>query len=166
MKERIDWEAYKANVKVAIKNEELWAVGCTDDYNPHEENIGNLNQELEWLEEGNYNAVLDRYNHDESLFKPYLKKEKAKMWETVASIKNGLVREIVNTIGEQTIDLSEERVKVFAIEHRCNEGLDGILGTISADGFTLDYDCELISWKDMIVEDLAMVYNYLTTGRW
>lgn len=166
MKERIDWEAYKANVKVAIKNEELWALGCTDDCNPHEENIENLNQELEWLDEGNYDAVLDRYNHDESLFKPYIKKEKVKMWETVASIKSGLVREIVNTIGEQNIDLSEENVRVFAIEHHCNEGLDGILGTISADGFALDDDDELISWRDMIVEDLAMVYDYLTTGSW
>lgn len=166
MKERIDWEAYKANVKVAIKNEELWALGCTDDYNPHEENIENLNQELEWLDEGNYDAILDRYNHDESLFKSYLKKEKAKMWKTVASMKNGLIIEVVKVIGKRTLDLSEERVKVFAIEHHCNEGLDGILGTISADGFTLDDDGELISWKDMIVEDLAMVYDYLTTGSW
>ena len=79
MKERIDWEAYKADVKVAVKNEELWSLGCTDNYNPHEENIENLNQELEWLEEGNYDAILDRYNHDESLFKHYIKKEKAKM---------------------------------------------------------------------------------------
>ena len=91
---------------------------------------------------------------------------KPKMWETLYGIKNDLVCKVVDAIGEQTLDLSGENVYVFAIEHHSNEGIWGRLGTISADGFTLDSDCEAFVWKDMIVEDLAMIYDYLTTGSW
>lgn len=92
--------------------------------------------------------------------------EKLKAWETVYSVKNSLVESIVEEIAERTIDVSEENVKVFAIEHHSNEGLWGTLNTISEDGFTLVGDDEELVWKDMIVEDLAMVLDYLRTGNW
>ncbi len=68
--------------------------------------------------------------------------------------------------GEREIDVSKENVKVFAIEHHCNEGLEGTLDTMSAGGFTMGGDGEELPWKDMIVEDLAMVLDYLRTGNW
>ena len=92
--------------------------------------------------------------------------EKLKAWETVYSIKNRLVDMIETALGERTIDVSEENVKVFAIEHHSNEGFWGTLNTISKDGFTLVGDDEELVWKDMILEDLAMVLDYLRTGHW
>lgn len=92
--------------------------------------------------------------------------EKLKAWETVYSVKNSLVDMIETALGERTIDVSEENVNVFAIEHHSNEGFWGTLNTISEDGFTLVGDDEELVWKDMIVEDLAMVLDYLRTGNW
>lgn len=95
-------------------------------------------------------------------------KEKVETWRIVSDVKNGLISQIVEEIGERTLDVSEENVKVFAIEHHCNEGLWGTLNTMSADGFTMgdDFDGIQLPWKDMIVEDLAMVLDYLRTGHW
>lgn len=91
-----------------------------------------------------------------------------KAWRIVCDIKNGLINQVVEEIGEREIDVSDENVKVFAIEHHCNEGLWGTLCTMSADGFTMGEDADNIDlcWKDMIVEDLAMVLDYLRTGNW
>lgn len=93
-------------------------------------------------------------------------KEEMKAWEGVAIVKNSLVESIVEEIAERTIDVSEDNVNVFAIEHHCNEGFWGTLNTMSADGFTMGGDGEELVWKDMIVEDLAMVLDYLRTGNW
>ena len=95
-------------------------------------------------------------------------KEKVETWRIISDIKNGLVSQVVEVIGERTLDVSDDNVKVFAIEHHCNEGLWGILNTMSADGFTMgdDFDGIQLVWKDMIVEDLAMVLDYLRTGHW
>ena len=93
-------------------------------------------------------------------------KREMKAWRIVCDIKNGLINQVVEEIGEREIDVSKENVKVFAIEHHCNEGLWGTLDTMSADGFTMGGDGEELPWKDMIVEDLAMVLDYLRTGNW
>lgn len=93
-------------------------------------------------------------------------KEEMKAWKGVAIVKNSLVESVVEEIGERTLDVSEDNVKVFAIEHHCNEGLWGTLNTMSGDGFTMGGDGEELVWKDMIVEDLAMVLDYLRTGHW
>ena len=93
-------------------------------------------------------------------------KEKLETWRIVSDIKNGLVSQVVEEIGERNLDVSEDNVKVFAIEHHCNEGLWGALNTMNKDGFTMGGDGEELVWKDMIVEDLAMVLDYLRTGNW
>jgi hypothetical protein len=95
-------------------------------------------------------------------------KEKVETWRIVSDVKNGLISQVVEEIGGRTLEVSEENVKVFAIEHHCNEGLWGTLNTMSADGFTMgdDFDGIQLMWKDMIVEDLAMVLDYLRTGHW
>ena len=94
--------------------------------------------------------------------------QKMKSWEAIYAIKNGLVDNIVKEIGCRTLDVSEDNVNVFAIEHHCNEGIWGKLCTMSEDGFTLgdECDCMRLVWKDMIIEDLAMVLDYLRTGNW
>ena len=92
--------------------------------------------------------------------------KETKMWERIYEMKNDLISKVVDAIGDRTLDLSDENVYVFAIDHHCNEGLWGRLGTISEDGFTMDGDDEELVWKDMIMEDLAMIYDYLTTGSW
>lgn len=94
--------------------------------------------------------------------------DKTKMYDVVYDIKNGLVNEIVKALGERKLDVSGDNVRVFAIEHHCNEGLWGTLNTISAEGFEMGDGLEgdVLRWHDMIVEDLAMVLDYLRTGNW
>lgn len=94
--------------------------------------------------------------------------KKVETWRIVSDIKNGLVSRVVEEIGERTLDVSEDDVKVFAIEHHSNEGLWGTLDTMTKDGFTMgdEFDGIQLVWKDMIVEDLAMVLDYLRTGNW
>lgn len=98
-----------------------------------------------------------------------MEEKKIWTWNAVYAVKKGLVNSIVEELGERTLDLSGENVKVFAIEHHCNEAIWGTLGTISASGFTLIGECdsdEEIRWHDMIAEDLAMILDYLLTGKW
>jgi hypothetical protein len=94
--------------------------------------------------------------------------KKVETWRIISDIKNGLVSQVVEEIGERTLDVSECNVCVFAIEHHCNEGLWGTLNTMNKDGFTMggEFDGIQLVWKDMIVEDLAMVLDYLRTGNW
>lgn len=94
--------------------------------------------------------------------------KKVEIWRIVSDIKNGLVSQVVEEIGERTLDVSEDNVKVFAIEHHSNEGLWGTLGAMNKDGFMIgdEFDGIQLMWKDMIVEDLAMVLDYLRTGNW
>lgn len=89
-----------------------------------------------------------------------------RMWDALHETKKGTVNAIVEELGERTLDLSEENVRVFAVDHHCNEGIWGTLGVISKGGFTMDGDTEVLYWYDMIVEDLAMVLDYLRTGSW
>ena len=97
-----------------------------------------------------------------------MSEKKVEIWRIVSDIKNGLINHIVKEIGERTLDVSEDNVKVFAIDHHCNEGLWGTLNTMNKDGFTMggEFDGIQLVWKDMIVEDLAMVLDYLRTGNW
>lgn len=97
-----------------------------------------------------------------------MSEKKVEIWRIVSDIKNGLINHIVKEIGERTLDVSEDNVKVFAIDHHCNEGLWGTLNTMNKDGFTMggEFDGIQLVWKDMIVEDLAMVLDYLRTGHW
>lgn len=95
-----------------------------------------------------------------------MEEKKSKAWDAISDIKKELVSKIVEAIGGRTIDVSEAKVYVFGIEHNSNEGVWGVLTMLSPDGFTLDFDGIKLPWRDMIVEDLAMVYDYLLTGKW
>ena len=94
--------------------------------------------------------------------------EKKMMYAAVYKLKKELVSSIIETIGERTIDLSGERVSVTAVEHHSGETVSGTLGSISGSGFSLGDDCDNIElvWKDMIVEDLAIVNDHLIAGHW
>lgn len=91
-----------------------------------------------------------------------------KVWDAVYEIKKGIVESIMRELGERTLDLGKENVRVFAIDHRCNEGLQGTLVSISKSGFVMAWigDVEEFVWYDMIVEDLATVLDYIRTGSW
>ena len=94
--------------------------------------------------------------------------EKKMMYAAVYKLKKELVSSIIETIGERTIDLSGERVSVTAVEHNSGETVSGTVGSISGRGFSLVDECDNIElvWKDMIVEDLAIVNDHLIAGHW
>ena len=89
-------------------------------------------------------------------------------FDAVYEKKNELVNHIVRELGDRTLDVSGDNVRVFAVEHHCNEALWGTLHTMSGYGFSLGSDCDNMElvWRDMIIEDLAMVLDYLRTGNW
>ena len=72
----------------------------------------------------------------------------------------------VKDYGKERECMGREYMKLFAVEHHCNEMVEGDVQMISSSGFTLDSYCDELEWKDMIVEDLAMVLDYLRTGNW
>ena len=97
-----------------------------------------------------------------------MKEKETRAWEAIYEIKKGLVNDIVDELGERELDVCKDEVRVFAIEHHCNEGLQGTLVSMSSSGFVMAWvgDVEEFRWYDMIVEDLAMVLDYLRTGSW
>lgn len=66
--EMIDWDAYRISVEGTIANEEMWALGGSDFA---EDNIAELEEELECIDDGDYDTILDKYDYD--VMKEYLK---------------------------------------------------------------------------------------------
>ena len=66
--EMIDWDAYRKSVEGTIKNETLWDLGGSDFAN---DNIAILEEELEYIENEDYDMILDMY--DDDVFEDFLK---------------------------------------------------------------------------------------------
>lgn len=66
--EMIDWDSYRKSVEGAIKNEILWDLGGSDFAN---DNIANLEEELEYIDNEDYDMILDMY--DDDVFEDFLK---------------------------------------------------------------------------------------------
>ena len=97
-----------------------------------------------------------------------MEKKETRTWDAVYEMKKTLVNSIVTELGERELGVCKDSIRVFAIEHHCNEGLHGLLVSMSSSGFVMAWegDVEEFRWHDMIVEDLAMVLDYLRTGSW
>ena len=74
MIQSIDWKAYKQDLMFSIKNEEIWAMGALSDSEAdmHIDNIHALEEELDAVERGNYEAVLSMHSKED--FKDFLLK--------------------------------------------------------------------------------------------
>ena len=68
--EMIDWTAYRESIKGAIKNENLWELGGSDFA---EDNIAELEEELECIDNEDYDTILEKY--DDDIFEDYLKEK-------------------------------------------------------------------------------------------
>lgn len=64
----IDWDQYKESVKGNIANENLWGLGGSDFA---EDNIAELEEELEMIEAGDFDELLEKY--DDDVWEDYLK---------------------------------------------------------------------------------------------
>lgn len=68
--EMIDWDAYRKSVEGTIKNESLWALGGSDFA---DDNIAELENELECIDNEDYDTILEKY--DDDVFEDYLKEK-------------------------------------------------------------------------------------------
>ena len=68
--EMIDWDAYRESIKGTIKNENLWELGGSDFA---EDNIAELEEELECIDNEDYDTILEKY--DDDIFEDYLKEK-------------------------------------------------------------------------------------------
>lgn len=66
----INWDAYKENLLQSLKNERLWEMGCFDEYNPHTANIQAIEEEISFLEDGDYESV--KAMHDMEYFEDFI----------------------------------------------------------------------------------------------
>lgn len=66
--EMIDWDAYRKSVEDTIANENLWLLGGSDFA---EDNIADLEEELECIDDEDYDTILDKY--DDDVFEDFLK---------------------------------------------------------------------------------------------
>lgn len=64
----INWDLYKESVEQSIANEELWLLGGSDFA---EDNIESLKEELELIEAGDFDELLEMY--DDDVWEFYLK---------------------------------------------------------------------------------------------
>lgn len=64
----INWDLYKESVEQSIANEELWLLGGSDFA---EDNIESLKEELELIEAGEFDELLEMY--DDDVWEFYLK---------------------------------------------------------------------------------------------
>lgn len=55
----MDWDAYRKNLEDSIRNEGIWSLGDISEENPHEENIEKIQEELEYIVNGQYQSVID-----------------------------------------------------------------------------------------------------------
>lgn len=164
--EKINWEAFKKDLEASIANEKIWAMGSLDDeFEMHRTNIERMEEQIKDIENGDYDSILRAY--DESVFNEFVEEGKeVKIWDVIYDIKKGLVVKIKEMIGERTIDVSNDNINVSAVEHHSGEGLHGQLVRLTEAGFVLQWDALELPWNDMVVEDLAMVHDYLLTGKW
>lgn len=63
----INWDQYKESVEQSIANEELWLLGGSDFA---EDNIESLKEELELIEAGDFDELLEKY--DDNIWEDYL----------------------------------------------------------------------------------------------
>lgn len=75
MKNHINWEEYKKDLIAAIDNERLWMKGSLDEdeENMHRDNYEKLKKELDLINHGNYDAVLEQYPNPK-VFNPFIER--------------------------------------------------------------------------------------------
>lgn len=71
-KEKIDWQKYRKDLIGSLSNERIWALGHTGGYNPHLDNISRYEIELEFLDEEDYDTILEMYSDTPDYFNDFL----------------------------------------------------------------------------------------------
>lgn len=70
-KNQINWEEYRKDLVSSLSNERIWAIGCTG-YNPHVENIVELETEIKSIDKGDYDAVIKMHEDIPGFFNDFL----------------------------------------------------------------------------------------------
>lgn len=60
-KEKIDWKEYGQMLERFLASERLLEAGCKEEYNPHPANIVDLEEELQWVADEDYDRVIDHH---------------------------------------------------------------------------------------------------------
>ena len=60
-KEKIDWNSYSEMLERELASERLLEASCKEEYNPHPANIVDLEEELHWVAEKDYDRVIDHH---------------------------------------------------------------------------------------------------------
>ena len=63
-KDKIDWNLYSEMLERELASERLLEASCKEEYNPHPANIVDLEEELQWVADKDYDKVID-YHIDE-----------------------------------------------------------------------------------------------------
>jgi len=146
--EKIDWDAYRKNLENSIENEKIWSLGATGDENPHEENIENLQDELEYIVDGQYEAIVgekfkvmgnDAVNYFYDFFKD--KKELIDMidWDVVyGDIESSINNEQMWAAGSYEHAESVNRLEHF-LQCIDNEDYQQLLDYYGTEYFIKDY---------------------------
>lgn len=71
--QQINWKLYNEELLSSLSNERIWALGCTNDYNPHLQNIENIEEELKEIDNAEYHLVLSKHIDTPEYFDDYLK---------------------------------------------------------------------------------------------
>lgn len=82
-------------------------------------------------------------------------------WRMSHDMKTQVLIRLCDVLGDSVVDLREAGIDVAAIEHHSGEGLHGRVIEICSDGFKLEYDHLQLPLRDMMLEDLCYVLDFL-----
>lgn len=68
----IDWQEYRKELVSSLSNERLWALGTTEDENPHLHNIEDMEKELNAVNNAEYETVIVLHADDSGYFDDFL----------------------------------------------------------------------------------------------
>lgn len=90
--EKIDWKEYYQNRLASLSNESIWSLGCTDSYNPHLQNVKDIEREIEAIVRTDYEEVVNKHIDTPEYFDDYiLKKEDTELPEDDDVLYNEMV---------------------------------------------------------------------------
>lgn len=66
----VDWFQYQSMLQQSLANEKVWELGCMDEFNPHTDNIVQIEEELRLLSAGEYETIARM--HDAEYFQDFI----------------------------------------------------------------------------------------------
>ena len=130
--QKIDWEAYRKELQGSLDNERIWSMGTFDKYNPHEENIEKIEEELKLIRDGQFQELIDRKSDEmgedaRTYFRDFMKEPENRQADDSLYI-DALVDIAVHT-GWTHLEFEDSKLRNLTLKDWAREFADRHAGT-------------------------------------